>query len=474
MIWAPTLASAQIVWDFAEPIPVASEEFGNRCPRLVLDASGNPLVLMGKSGGGLFLATSDNGVFNSPIPIPTLENVFMADAEGPSIAVHGSTLGLAYQVSGEWATGGQYMSTQDEGQTWSASFPISPDATEDHFMPMLAFDDDGNPFVAVKFGDDPMVVEGVMRSTDGGQTFQPAQPASADVGSGLACECCPSKTIFGHGRYYSVYRQNDENLRDMRLVSSEDGATWDHQLDLDPTDWMISACPETGASLAWLPDGRLASTFRSSGNGASEVYVNVSDVASPMSSEVGATIPVTNFIEAGNQDQPHIACGPTHTVAVWQENSGSWEIHVASSANDALPGGLSNAGEPISTSLSGSNLHPEVAIHGSKVHVIWKNSGSGQVMYLRGTLDGAGLVETGAESGASLNRLGPDQVRIESALPGSNYSVLSPTGGVVYRGECDEQGEANLPSEFVKPLLILILAQGNSGMELLRLGTIAD
>ncbi len=474
LAWFPCLTQAQIIWDFAEPIAVADEEFGNRCPRLALDASGNPMVLMGKSGEGLFLATSDNGVFNTPLLIPTLDNVFMADAEGPSIAVHGSTLAIAYQVSGEWATGGQYMSTQDGGQTWSESFPISPDATEDHFMPMLAFDDSGNPFVAVKFGDDPMVVEGVMRSTNGGQTFQPAQPASANVGSGLACECCPSKTIFGHGRYYSVYRQNDENLRDMRLVSSEDGVTWDHQLDLDPTDWMISACPETGASLAWLPDGRLASTFRSSGNGASEVYVNVSDVANPMSSDVGATVPVTNFTEAGNQDQPHIACGPTHTVAVWQENSGGWEIHAASCANDALPGGLSNAGEPISTSLSGSNLHPEVAIHGSKVHVIWKNSGTGQVMYLRGTLDGAGLVESAPKSGATLNRLGPGWLRIEGAKPESNYSVLSPTGALLHKGICDGQGEANLPSEFVKNQLILVQVQGNSGLELLKLGTTAD
>ena len=471
-LWAPILASAQITWDFAEPIPVASEEFGNRCPRLALDASGNPMVLMGKSGEGLFLATSDNGLFNTPIPIPTLENVFMADAEGPSIAVHGSTLGLAYQVSGEWATGGQYMHTEDGGQTWSESFPIAPNATEDHFMPMLAFDDDGNPFVAVKFGDDPMVVEGVMRSTDGGQTFQPAQPASADVGSGLACECCPSKTIFGHGRYYSVYRQNDENLRDMRLVSSEDGATWDHQLDLDPTDWIISACPETGASLAWLPDGRLASIFRSSGNGASEVYVNVSEVDGPMSSEVGATVPVTNFIEAGNQDQPHIACGPTHTVTVWQENSGGWEIHVASSANDALPGGLSNAGVPVSTSLSGSNLHPEVAIHGSKVHVIWKNSGSGQMMYLRGTLEGSGLEESGAVSDASLNRFGADLVRIEGAMPGANFSVLTPAGAVLHRGQCDSQGAADLPSQLAQSKVILVQIQSKLGMAFLKQCTV--
>ena len=181
MLWASSLASAQITVDFAEPIPVAGEA-GNRCPRLVLDASGNPPGPDGQLGEGLFLATSNNGVFNTPIPIPTLDNVFMADAEGPSIAVHGSKLGLAYQVSGEWATGGQFISTQDGGQTWSESFPISPDATEDHFMPVLAFDVTVGTLCGCEAGDDPMVVEGVMRSTDGGQTFQPAQPASADVG----------------------------------------------------------------------------------------------------------------------------------------------------------------------------------------------------------------------------------------------------------------------------------------------------
>ena len=46
LAWLPCLTQAQITWDFAEPIAVAGEEFGNRCPRLALDASGNPMVLM--------------------------------------------------------------------------------------------------------------------------------------------------------------------------------------------------------------------------------------------------------------------------------------------------------------------------------------------------------------------------------------------------------------------------------------------
>ena len=53
---APCQASAQMTWNFAEPTPVAGEEFGNPCPRLLLDALGNPMVLAGQPGEGLFLA----------------------------------------------------------------------------------------------------------------------------------------------------------------------------------------------------------------------------------------------------------------------------------------------------------------------------------------------------------------------------------------------------------------------------------
>ena len=161
-------------------------------------------------------------------------------------------------------------------------------------------------------------------------------------------------------------------------------------------------------------------------------------------------------------------------MAVWQENSGGWEIHVASSANDALPGGLSNTGTPVSTSLSGSNLHPEVATHGSKVHVIWKNSGSGQVMYLRGTLEGSGLVESGSESGATLRRLGPNKLRIEGAMPGANFSVLSSVGAVLHRGQCDSRGAALLSAQFTQSQVVMVQMQSNMGQEMLRLGVVRN
>jgi hypothetical protein len=139
---------AQITWDFPEPLDVAESAFGNKCPRLVLDADGDP-------------------------------GIFLSDAEGPDVATWGNTIGLAYQIAGQWATGAMFMRSDDGGLTWSASYPIAPDATEDHFMPIPAFDDDGNPFVGLKLGSGNNAQEGVLLSPDGGMTWNPAEPASA-------------------------------------------------------------------------------------------------------------------------------------------------------------------------------------------------------------------------------------------------------------------------------------------------------
>jgi len=462
---APSL-HAQITWDFSEPLDVASETYGNRCPRLALDASGNPLVVMGKTNDGLYIATSEGGFFNAPQALPTEPGVFLSDAEGPDLAMHGNTVGLAYQIAGQWVTGAHFMRSDDGGSTWSASYPIAPNASEDHFMPIPAFDDDGNPFVAVKLGSGNNVQEGVLRSLDGGQTWGPAEPASFAAGNGIACECCPSRTIYGNGRYHSIYRRNDANTRDMWLVSSEDGVAWDQQLDLDPTDWQINACPETGASSAWLPDGRLASVFMSAGGGSSQIYLNLSD---PASGDAGSTTALTaTQFSSPNQNQPDVAVGPTHTVVAWEQNAGGWEIQLSVAPNGDLPGGLVDVAVPLSESLSGSNRHPDVAIHGSTVHVIWQNSADGTVKYLRGTLDSTSdLAPSAASARARLVRSALGQVTIQQALPLSAYRIVNAAAATLHGGRCDDLGTATLPTPASGPLT-LVQVEDAQGWTLLR------
>ena len=473
LIWGLFAAplQAQITWDFPEPLDVAESTFGNKCPRLVLDAAGNPVVFMGKTNDGLYVATSENGTFNTPQAVPTEAGIFLSDAEGPDVATWGNTIGLAYQIAGQWATGAQFMRSDDGGLTWSASSPIAPNATEDHFMPIPAFDDDGNPFVGLKLGSGNNAQEGVLLSSDGGMTWGPAEPASAAAGNGIACECCPSRTIYGNGRYHSIYRRNNNNIRDMWLVSSEDGITWDQQLDLDPTDWQINACPETGTSATWLPDGRLASVFMSAGGGSSQIYLNVCD---PASDDPGLTLPITaTQFSSINQNQPDVAVGPTHTVVAWEQSSGGWEIQLSVAPHDALPGGLVDVAVPLSESLSGSNRHPDVAVHGSTVHVIWQNSADGTVKYLRGTLDGASALTspTPAITTPRLVRQGPDLITLEGAAPGSTYRILASHGATLHKGTCDPSGRASLPSRFLTPgTTLLVQAQASAGPTLLKLG----
>ena len=91
-------------------------------------------------------------------------------------------------------------------------------------------------------------------------------------------------------------------------------------------------------------------------------------------------------------------------------------------------------------------------------------------MYVRGSLDGAGMTTSGLESGANLRRLGPDQLIIEGAMPGANFSVLSSAGAVLHRGQCDSQGATVLPAQFTQSQVIMVQIQSSVGHELLRLG----
>lgn len=83
------LAQGQTLLPLLGPLPVAGEAWGNSSPRMVLDGSGNPVVLMG-AGGALHCATWDDGTstFHPPVVVVP-EGVFLSDSEGPRMAAHG-------------------------------------------------------------------------------------------------------------------------------------------------------------------------------------------------------------------------------------------------------------------------------------------------------------------------------------------------------------------------------------------------
>ena len=133
------------------PAEVASNSFGNKAIRMVTNASDEPVLSFG-SNGHLYVSVWDNyaDAFGAPFEIDPESNVFMSDAEGPRMASQGDYIVITYQISGDWSNGARSVHSQDGGLTWSNPVALIEGATEDHFMPCVAIDGNGNPSQASK------------------------------------------------------------------------------------------------------------------------------------------------------------------------------------------------------------------------------------------------------------------------------------------------------------------------------------
>ena len=377
-------AQPTMTWD--SPIDVSSQEFGNRCIRIALNQAGNPMVLHGKTGdnAGLYLSIMEDGIFGNPIQIVSETNIYLVgESEGPRMAVYENRVAVSYQIFGEWATGGQVVISEDDGYTWGEPYAIAPTATEDHFMPHVAFNDEGLPWVAVKLGVNP-TEEGILHFNTDLDAFDPA--ISGSTATPGVCECCPSNAFGYEGMYYNVVRTNGDNLRDFWITTSSDGVNWDNAIDIDETDWVINACPASGTSSTVMEDGTLISAYMAAPNG-SRVYWSSTNLSA-------FTFLETGQIDPGNtssENHPSISSSGDWLVAAWERNSGGYNVMVAIS--DAGPQALEMSVMNVTEGLSGHNRYPSVVYDGEYIHLVYQNAENGVVHYLKGEISGTSKVE---------------------------------------------------------------------------------
>ncbi len=377
-------AQPTMTWD--SPIDVSSQEFGNRCIRIALNQAGNPMVLHGKTGdnAGLYLSIMEDGIFGDPIQIVSETNIYLVgESEGPRMAVYENRVAVSYQIFGEWATGGHVVISEDDGYTWGEPYAIAPTATEDHFMPHVAFNDEGLPWVAVKLGVNP-TEEGILHFNTDLDAFDPA--ISGSTATPGVCECCPSNAFGYEGMYYNVVRTNGDNLRDFWITTSSDGVNWDNAIDIDETDWVINACPASGTSSTVMEDGTLISAYMAAPNG-SRVYWSSTNLSA-------FTFLETGQIDPGNtssENHPSISSSEDWLVAAWERNSGGYNVMVAIS--DAGPQALEMSVMSVTEGLSGHNRYPSVVYDGEYIHLAYQNAMNGVVHYLKGEISGTSKVE---------------------------------------------------------------------------------
>ncbi len=76
-------------------------------------------------------------------------------------------------------------------------------------------------------------------------------PQAEQIIDPVACDCCPvNMSITSTGELQIMYRDNNDDIRDMAILSSkDDGKTFAPSRILSPDNWKIAGCPHSGATV---------------------------------------------------------------------------------------------------------------------------------------------------------------------------------------------------------------------------------
>lgn len=167
------------------------------------------------------------------------------------------TLVAAYTVplAGHWKNEIRIQRSTDGGATWTAPAPL-PNGGDPGSQ---------NQFSATAATDGPLVFawlesRGRVRGLRAGRTTDGSRFDTDREVDGKTCECCGTALLAGRqGEVWLAYRDVEEdNVRDIYLAASRDGgATFGPPVPVSADGWKLNGCPDRGPRLAQGRDGSL-------------------------------------------------------------------------------------------------------------------------------------------------------------------------------------------------------------------------
>jgi hypothetical protein len=363
--------------------------FGNVRPRIALAANDIPVVLFGKGPNGLLHTARMNGsIFSAPISIlPPNFETYLASWTGPDLAAKGDTL-IAVFKRLPMETGFVYsVRSTDGGNTWSDTI-----RTDSHtnggvaWMPSLDIDENGNPSV-IYMAHDPVMVNPhyvVTHSTDQGVSYQAEMEITSSIPD-EACDCCPAEYVIDGTKHAMLYRNNDNNIRDIYAVYSDnDGITYSQNANVDQLNWSLLSCPSTGPH-GIFNNEKLVTVYASRATGSYRVYISETTLSPSFtfSTRTSMTPPLNSN---GSQNFPRISGENDTIVMVWQESETSNpEIYSAITTTGAVSELLSTKAL-VNTITTSSQTNPDVIYANGHVHVVYQDAYTGDVIYRKGSI----------------------------------------------------------------------------------------
>ncbi|MDG1776138.1 MAG: T9SS type A sorting domain-containing protein [Crocinitomicaceae bacterium] len=423
-----TYCQNNITWD--PPADVSSSVFDNNFPRIVMDASGDPMVTW-SDGDNLYFAKWNGTGFSAPAQLnPGGVTIAGLNWQGPDIASRGDTLYAVYKQTPETASTSYVwcVSSFDGGQNFNAPVRVDYIADSISRFPTVSVDNTGNPLVGfMKFNSDFSEARWVVaKSTDMGASFNTDELASEwSSPTSEVCDCCPGQIVSEGNTVAMLYRDNFSNVRDTWAgISNDGGSSFVGGMDVDQLGWVIMSCPSSGPDGVIIGD-TLYSTYMS---GASNirVYYNKSSISSLTGSPA---IPLDQSVSGlASQNYPRLDHSENAMAFVWQQVASASQ-QLAIQFTEDITTGINTIQEIVDSDNIG---HVDVALQDGVIFVVWEDGGSGTVKYRRGTYNN--VAELDQNETISTVRVFPnpsnDQWRISGieGLDLSSYTLLDNSG----------------------------------------------
>lgn len=345
-------------------------------------AADGTLWLAWMAGGQVSVASSkDAGQTFSPSVQVTREHLNLdwgPDARPKIVVDRGGNIAVAFSIFRDEAFNGQvlYSRSTDGGKTFAPLQPITANDESQRFE-AIGLGPDGNLFAAWLDKRDRVPAQqsgkkydgaGLFFATskDGGATYSEAQLAADNT-----CECCRLGLAFDHSGHPVIVFRNifEGSIRDHAVVTFTDHGTPGPVYRVSQDEWQIAACPHQGPSLAIAPDGTYHVTWYTNGKVRKGLFY-------AKSRDGGKTF--SDPLPIGQADKspsrPYVISGPQGTAIVWKEFDGEkTSVKLMTSADN----GKTWSQPRMISNTTDSSDHPLLVSDGRRYYLSWMTKADG-------------------------------------------------------------------------------------------------
>ncbi len=370
--------NAQNSVQWSDSIVVTSTPKPITSPHIVLLKDGTPLVTWGTSGAPsqIWCARFENGAFSTPVGVvqdPDEPSLF--GFGGYDVAVSDSQVFIVFEQLQQ----GIFLTRSDDGGlTYYSPVQVQGPITGGYAtLSSVAIDGTGNPIVSY-IRDKNGATYQTRRSIDGGFNFLDPVTANTPAPGGAVCECCTSDLLTSGDSVWLLFRNNNQDLRDIWVSRSSDlAATFDTATDVDASDWHLNVCPIAGPRMARSGDS-LITVWMSGASGASRVYLSTLHAGTL---QFGQQFDFPDSSPQIAQILPDVASSGDTIGVVFLEKSKEIMFHFSvNGTRDLVSQGTRFA-------LPNHTLqYPSIAFRDGVFHLIYADATADKVLYRQGKL----------------------------------------------------------------------------------------